>query len=54
MLTKLSEAVWLNDKVFSLGKSVTTYGNEFYVPLRTFSELLGAEIEYREPANLSG
>ncbi|MFA5383508.1 MAG: CapA family protein [Eubacteriales bacterium] len=48
-LTNLSKTVWLNDKVFSLGKPVTIYGNEFYVPLRSFSELLGAEIKYQEP-----
>lgn len=48
-LTKLSKIVWLNDKVFSLCKPVTMYGKEFYVPLRSFSELLGAKIKYQEP-----
>lgn len=49
-LTKLSKDVWLNDKVFSLSKPVIMYKNEYHIPLRSFSELLGAEIKYLEPS----
>jgi hypothetical protein len=49
ILTRLSKIVWLNNKVFSLSKPVTIYENKFYIPLRSFSELLGAKIKYQEP-----